>query len=517
MKKQKPFYLTTPIYYVNGSPHFAHAYTSTVCDFFARFHRLDGREVRFLTGTDEHGQKVAEAARTRGLAPQLFCDEISQEFRNMTRLMNISNDDFIRTTEPRHIHACQTLWRVLQAKGQIYLGQFSGWYSVRDESYFDEDELVEGKAPTGAPVEWVREENYFFRLSNWGEALLQFYEQTPDFIAPGSRRNEIIRFVKSGLRDLSISRTNIDWGIPVPDAPGHVMYVWFDALPNYLTGAGYPDQPDGTPLWPADLHLIGKDIIRFHCVYWPAFLMAAGLTPPRRVFAHGWWTVEGEKMSKSLNNFVLPQVIVDRYGVEEVRYFMARELALGADGDLSEAALHRRITGELNNEFGNLAYRTLTMVASYFGGIVPEPGALSTEDLQLLDPCRVILPAVRADMAVQALQSAMSRIWEIVAAANRYVNSQKPWHLAKLDRQRLATVLYNLLESLRVIGLLLQPVVPVAAARLLDQLSVPRDKRSFSAIADAPLPSGAKLPTPEILFPRRVEFSIQKTPTEEVV
>jgi methionyl-tRNA synthetase len=503
MPHQKPILLTTPIYYVNGSPHAAHAYTTVACDVIARFLRLDGRRVHFTTGTDEHGQKVAQAARARGLDPQTFCDEVSAEFRAMNMLMNISDDEFIRTTEPRHARACQALWRALDASGQLYRGRFGGWYSVRDEAYFDENELIGGAAPTGAPVEWVEEDNIFFRLSQWRDRLLQFYADNPDFIAPKSRRNEVVRFVRSGLRDLSVSRTSFEWGIPVPGEPGHVMYVWLDALTNYLTVAGFGGSANAAPLWPADLHVVGKDILRFHCVYWPAFLMAAGLEPPRRVFAHGWWTVRGEKMSKSLNNFIPPSVLVDRYGVDGVRYFMIADLPFGSDGDLNEVGLDRRVTGELSNEFGNLAHRTLSMIAKYFGGIAPEPGSLDDGDLALVGAARSLLPAVRAEMAEQALQSSIALIWQVVARANRYVDVQKPWSLAKTDRNRLGAVLYCLAETLRRVAILMQPVIPAAAGQLLDQLGIAADERNFASLEDAPLKPGSRLPPPYVLFPKR--------------
>src|SRR5262245_24833449 len=355
-----PYYITTPIYYVNDAPHIGHAYTTVACDALARFMRLDGRRVKFLTGTDEHGQKVARSAREAGVDPQAFTDRVSQNFRDMTRLMNISNDDFIRTTEPRHVKSCQALWEKLVEKGEIYSGTFAGWYSVRDEAFYDESELVVGpdgtkKAPTGAEVDWVEEENFFFRLAAWQDRLVAFYEANPDFIAPRARRNEILSFVKGGLKDLSVSRTSFSWGIPVPGNPKHVMYVWLDALNNYQTAVGYPDTKcdEYSTFWPANLHMVGKDIIRFHTVYWPAFLMAADLPPPRRVFAHGWWTVEGQKMSKSLGNFIPPQKLVDSYGVDAVRYFMLRELPFGSDGDFSHRAVIGRLNGDLANGLGN--------------------------------------------------------------------------------------------------------------------------------------------------------------------
>src|ERR1700722_1429186 len=502
----KPFYITTPIYYVNDSPHLGHAYTSVACDALARFMRVDGRNVMFLTGTDEHGQKVAKSARDAGLAPQEFCDRVSQNFRAMTKLMDISNDQFIRTTEKRHIEACQSLWRELEKRGEIYLGRFKGWYSVRDEAFYEESELVGGKAPTGAEVEWVEEENYFFKLSAWQDRLLAYYETHPDFIAPKSRRNEVVSFVKGGLKDLSVSRTSFDWGVPVPGNPKHVMYVWLDALTNYLTAVGYPDNnaPPYKTFWPADIHVVGKDIVRFHCVYWPAFLMAAGLEVPKRVFAHGWWTVEGQKMSKSLGNFIAPQQLVEQYGVDAVRYFMLRELPFGADGDFSRRAVVGRINGDLANDFGNLAQRVLSMVQSYCGGKLPEPGAFKAADENLLASARGLLTKLRMEMAEPAFHRALETIWQVVGAANRYVDEQAPWALRKTDTARLGTVLYTLAETIRHLAILAQPFVPEAAAKLLDQLSLPPDRRDFAALAAALIP-GAALPKPAGIFPRYVE------------
>ncbi len=502
----KPYYLTTPIYYVNDAPHLGHAYTTVACDALARFMRLDGRRVKFLTGTDEHGQKVEKSAQAAGIDPQAFCDRVSQNFRDMTRLMNISNDDFIRTTEPRHVRGVQALWQELQRRGEIYLGRFAGWYAVRDEAFYDEGELVAGRAPTGAEVEWVEEENYFFRLSAWQERLLKFYDENPDFIAPRARRNEVVSFVKGGLRDLSISRTSFTWGIPVPGDPRHVVYVWLDALANYITALGYPETKSGdySTFWPADLHMVGKDIIRFHCVYWPAFLMGAGLAPPNRVFAHGWWTVEGQKMSKSLGNFIAPQQLVAQYGLDSVRYFMLRELPFGSDGDFSHRAVVNRINGDLANGLGNLAQRVLSIINRNCAARLPEPGALAAADAALLDAARGLLDRLRGDFAEQAFHRALEALWQVVGDADRYVNEQAPWALRKSDPKRMTTVLYVLAEVIRHLAILVQPVVPGAAAKLLDQLAVPADRRDFAALA-TPLAPGTVLPKPEGIFPRFVE------------
>jgi methionyl-tRNA synthetase len=506
MTAARPYYLTTPIYYINGTPHLGHAYTSVVSDAMVRFMRLDGRDTHFLTGTDEHGQKVAAAARAAGLEPAAYADGVSQEFRDMVRLLNVSNDDFIRTTEPRHVAGVQALWRELQRRGEIYLGTFAGWYSVRDEAFYEEGELVDGKAPTGAEVEWVEEENYFFRLSAWQDRLLAHYEANPDFIGPRARRNEVISFVKGGLRDLSISRTSFRWGVPVPGDEKHVMYVWLDALANYITALGYPETEGNAyaRYWPADLHMVGKDIIRFHCVYWPAFLMAAGLAPPRRVFAHGWWTVEGQKMSKSLGNFIPPRQLVEQYGVDPVRYFMLRELPFGSDGDFSHRAMVNRLNGDLANDFGNLAQRVLSMINRNCAAQVPSPAALAAADEALLAAARGLLARLRADFAEQAFHRALEALWQVVGEANRYVDEQAPWALRKSDPARMGTVLYVLAEVIRHLAILVQPVVPQAAAKLLDQLAVPPDRRDFAALAQALAP-GAELPKPEGIFPRYVE------------
>src|SRR5712672_574070 len=450
MTADQPYFLTTPIYYVNDVPHLGHAYTTVAADVLARFMRLDGRRVKFLTGNDEHGQKVERSAQALGLTPLQFADRVSAAFREMDRLLDISYDDYIRTTEERHIRGVQALWQELERRGEIYLGRFAGWYCVRDEAFYDESELVDGKAPTGAEVEWLEEDNYFFRLSVWQDRLLAWYEANPDAIAPRSRRNEVISFVKGGLKDLSISRTSFSWGIPVPGNPKHVVYVWLDALINYITALGYPDK-DGefAAFWPADLHMVGKDIARFHTVYWPAFLMAAGLAPPRRVFAHGWWTVEGQKMSKSLGNFIPPKELVDKYGLDPLRYFMLRELPFGNDGDFSHRAMVGRLNGDLANDLGNLAQRVLSMINRNCAAKVPEPSAFAEADERLLGEAQGLLARVRPLIAEQVFHQALEAIWRVVADANRYVDEQAPWALRRTDPERMQTVLYVLTETLR--------------------------------------------------------------------
>ncbi len=506
MSADRPFFITTPIYYVNDLPHLGHAYTTVACDALARFMRLDGRHVKFLTGTDEHGQKVAQSAAAAGVLPQEFADRNSARFREVARLLNVSHDEFIRTTEPRHTHAVQALWRELDRRGEIYLGRFAGWYAVRDEAFYDESELVDGRAPTGAEVEWLEEENYFFRLSAWQDRLLAYYEDNPEAVAPRGRRNEVLSFIRGGLKDLSISRTSFTWGVPVPEHPGHIVYVWLDALINYITAAGYPDDLKiFSSYWPADLHMVGKDIVRFHAVYWPAFLMAAGLAPPRRVFAHGWWTVEGEKMSKSLGNFIPPQQLVDTYGVDPVRYFMLRELPFGSDGDFSHHAMVGRLNGDLANDFGNLAQRVLVMINRDCGATVPEPGAFAAVDQALLTSARSLLEMVRKHMEDQAFHLALETIWRVVADANRYVDEQAPWVLRSTDPGRMNTVLYTLAETIRYLAIMAQPFVPAAAGKLLDQLAVSDGSRDFAALTAAPLVPGTRLPKPEGIFPRFVE------------
>ena len=514
MTGKPAFYITTPIYYVNDVPHIGHAYTTLACDVLARFKRLDGHQVMFLTGTDEHGQKVEKSAQAAGVDPQAFCDRVSGRFRELAAAMNFSNDDFIRTTEPRHKRACQALWQKLEEAGDIYLDKYAGWYSVRDEAFYGEGELTEGPdsqkiAPTGAPVEWVEEESYFFRLSAWGDRLLEYYEQVPETVLPKSRKNEVASFVRSGLRDLSVSRTSFKWGVPVPGNDAHIMYVWIDALTNYLTAVGYPDMDADKfrTFWPADVHMVGKDILRFHAVYWPAFLMAAGIEPPKRVFAHGWWTNEGQKISKSVGNVIDPFEIIDQYGLDQIRYFLMREVPFGQDGDFSRTAVIHRVNSDLANDLGNLAQRSLSMIAKNCEGVVPEFGAFTEEDMAMLRAAgEGLLKRVRAHMDNQEIHFALEAIWRIVADCNGYFAGQEPWALKKTDPVRMATVLYVTAEVLRNIGLLVQPVMPEAAARLLDQLGVGPEARYFSQIGeDHRLTPGATLPAPQGIFPRIVE------------
>jgi methionyl-tRNA synthetase len=512
MAEGTPFFITTAIAYVNGPPHLGHAYEAISTDVMARFKRLDGYDVFFLTGTDEHGQKVAKSATAAGKPTKQFCDEIAALFKDMHALLGSSYDQFIRTTEERHYAASQALWHKIDEAGDIYLGSYSGWYSVRDEAYFGEEELTKGGdgkmyAPSGAEVEWVEEPSYFFKLSEYGDKLLAYYEAHPDFIAPAFRKNEVVSFVKQGLRDLSISRTTFDWGVPVPDAPGHIMYVWLDALTNYITALGYPDEGGAmAKYWPADIHVIGKDIVRFHTIYWPAFLMSAGVTVPKRVFGHGFLNVEGAKMSKSLGNVLSPKAMVEEFGLDELRYFLLREVPYGQDGSFSREQIIHRINGDLANDLGNLAQRVLSMIAKNFGGVLPAPRAFTAGDDELLGAAHGLLETVREKMEVQAYHEALEAIWVVVRAANAYVDKEAPWSLGKTDPVRQGTILYVVVETLRHLAILMQPFTPGAAEKLLDQLGAARDARDCGHLGpDHALAGGTPLPKPEGVFPRFVE------------
>lgn len=512
MTEKPTFYITTAISYPNGPPHIGHAYEALATDAMARFKRLDGYDVFFVTGTDEHGQKIQQTAQKQDRTAAEFVDEMAPKFEVMVKVLNCSNDDFVRTSEPRHYEAVQTIWKKMEAAGDIYLDKYTGWYSVRDEAFYGEDELEDrdgGKfaIKTGTPVEWVEEESYFFKLSAYQDKLLKLYDEHPEFIGPSERRNEVVNFVKGGLKDLSVSRTTFDWGIPVPGAPGHIMYVWVDALTNYMTATGY--LTDGSELakyWPADVHIIGKDIVRFHAVYWPAFLMSAGLPLPKRVFGHGFLFNRGEKMSKSVGNVVDPQSMIDQYGVDQVRYFFMREVPFGQDGNYSHEAIVNRVNADLANDLGNLAQRSLSMIAKNCEGKAPSPGELIVEDKEILAAADALLPQCREHHEVQALHKSLDTIWKVVADANRYFAGQEPWALKKTDPERMATVLYVTAEVIRQVAILAQPYMPAAAAKLLDLLVVPEDARSFAHLGEAGrLQSGIELPKPEGVFPRYVE------------
>jgi len=509
---QERFYLTTPIFYPNGVPHIGHAYTAIATDVLARFARLDGKDVFFLTGTDEHGQKMQQTAEKEGIKPIELADRNSAVFRNMVEVLGCSNNDFIRTTEERHRISVQELWRRMEANGDIYLGKYGGWYSVRQEAYFDESETTVGedgvrREPLGSQVEWVEEESYYFRLSAYGEKLLALYENDPGFVMPAERRNEVASFVKGGLKDLSISRTTFDWGIPVPGNDKHVMYVWVDALTNYITAAGFPDeQSERWAFWPANIHVIGKDIVRFHAVYWPAFLMSAGVELPKRVYAHGFLFNKGEKMSKSVGNVVDPFALIEGYGLDQVRYFFMREVPFGNDGSYSHEAIVARINADLANDIGNLAQRSLSMIAKNCEGRVPARGELAGTDRDLLDNAYSLADTAREYMDTQQIHKYLEAVWNVVAEANRYFTAQEPWALKKTDPARMETVLWTTAETIRVVATLAQPVMPESCGRLLDLLAVTEDNRSFAALnEESAITTGAELPKPAGVFPRFVE------------
>ena len=507
---QKIFSITTAISYPNGAPHIGHAYEVIATDAIARFYRLDGYDVQFTTGTDEHGLKIQQAASKAGTTPRAFVDEMAARFKTMADALHCNYDRFIRTTEPDHYAAVQELWRRMEANGDIYLAKYAGWYSVRDEAYYDEAETVVGpdgvrrSLKTDTPVEWMEEENFLFRLSAYSDRLLKHYAENPDFVGPDTRMNEVASFVRAGLKDLSVSRTTFDWGVPVPDHPGHVMYVWVDALTNYITVCGFPDEADPRMrFWPADVHIIGKDIVRFHAIYWPAFLMSAGVAVPKRVFGHGFLLSKGEKMSKSLGNVVDPLDLVSTYGVDPVRYFVLREVPFGGDGSYSHEAIIQRLNADLANDLGNLAQRSLSMVAKNCEGRVPEPGAFSEADRTLLTAASKLPEKARGAMKDLALHTILADIWAVVADANRYFAAEEPWKLRKTDPDRMNTVLYVTIETLRRVGIMVQPFTPTAGGVLLDLLAVPALERQFAHVTEAHrLQAGSELPPPSPIFPR---------------
>ena len=514
MADRPRYYLTTAISYPNGVPHIGHAYEVIATDAIARFMRLDGYEVFFLTGTDEHGQKIQQTAAREGVSPRELLARNVPRFQAMVERMNCSNDAFIRTTEDRHHTSSIAIWERMQANGDIYLAKYAGWYSVRDERYFAEDEThlndkqVRLATETGTPVEWVEEESYFFRLSAYQDKLLDLYKRHPDFVLPKERMNEVASFVRGGLQDLSISRTTFDWGIRVPGADKHIMYVWVDALTNYITGVGYPDTGGAMfkRYWPADLHVIGKDIVRFHAVYWPAFLMSAGLAVPRRIFSHGFLFNRGEKMSKSVGNVIDPFSLADAYGVDPLRFFFLREVPFGQDGNYSHEAIVNRINADLSNDLGNLAQRSLSMIGKQLDGVLPQPGAFSDNDKAILAAADGMIGTAREAMQTQQLNQVLNAVWAVVADANRYFAGEAPWALAKTDKARMGTVLYVTAEVIRQVAILAQPFIPDSAGKLLDLLAVPEGERGFATLGGAKrLPAGVKLPAPAPVFPRYVE------------
>lgn len=506
------FYITTAIAYPNGVPHIGHAYEAIATDVLARFARLDGKDVFFLTGTDEHGLKMTQTAQNEGLTPSALAARNAARFKEMDERLNVSFDRFIRTTEEQHHRSSQEIWRRMEANGDIYADTYSGWYSVRDEAYYAEDETRLNDdgvrlGPQGTPVEWVEEKSYFFRLSAYQDKLLKLYTDCPDFIGPDSRKNEVVSFVKGGLRDLSISRTTFDWGVKVPGDEEHVMYVWVDALTNYITGVGFPDESDKNwRYWPADVHIIGKDIIRFHAVYWPAFLMSAGIPVQKRVYAHGFLFNRGEKMSKSVGNVVDPFNLADQYGVDQMRYFFMREVPFGQDGNYNHEAIVARINADLANDLGNLAQRSLSMIAKQLGGVLPEPGEFSDNDKAILAMADGMIAASREAMATQQIHHWLNAVWAVVAEANRYFAGEAPWALAKTDPVRQKTVLYVTAEVVRQIAILAQPAMPTASSLLLDSLGIPADERNFAMLGGTKrITPSSTLPAPTPAFPRYIE------------
>src|SRR5262252_8954994 len=507
------YYVTTAIAYPNGVPHIGHAYEAIATDAIARFMRLDGYDVYFLTGTDEHGIKMLQTASKEGITPRELADRNVKLFQEMVRRLNCSNDAYIRTTEPRHYASSAAIWERMAKAGDIYLSKYSGWYSVRDEAYYDVSETTlddKGQriGPQGTPVEWVEEESYFFRLSAYQQKLIDLYERVPDFVLPRERLNEVASFVRGGLKDLSISRTTFTWGVPVPGDPKHVMYVWVDALTNYITAVDFPDTASEKfrRYWPADLHVIGKDIVRFHAVYWPAFLMSAGLEVPRRIFSHGFLFNRGEKMSKSVGNVIDPFALADAYGVDQLRYFFLREVPFGQDGNYSHDAIVNRINADLANDLGNLAQRSLTMIARNFAGALPAPGDLTANDRAILAQADALIGKAREAIKTQQLHHVLNATWAVVAEANRYFAGEAPWALAKTDPKRQGTVLYTTAEVLRQVGILAQPFMPESAGRLLDLLAIPAGARDFAALGEGRrIAPATVLPAPAPVFPRYVE------------
>jgi len=489
-----PFYITTAISYPNGPPHIGHAYEAIAADAMARFQRQQGRDVRFQTGTDEHGLKMAQAARSEDLEPRTFADKMSQLFQEMCDTLNVSYDRFIRTSQADHYRASQAIWTAMEERGDLYLDRYEGWYSVRDEAYYEEEELTLSEdgakvSPQGTPVEWTVEESWFFRLSKYQQPLLDHYAANPDFIRPESRRNEVVRFVEGGLKDLSISRTSFDWGVPVPSGGGHVMYVWLDALTNYITGLGYPDDTElWRRYWPANVHLIGKDVVRFHAVYWPAFLMSAGIALPIQVYGHGFLLSRGEKMSKSVGNVVDPMVLADRFGVDALRYFLLREVTFGQDGSYSPEAIVARANAELANSFGNLAQRTLSMVHKNLDGVLPAPGD-SAEDEELL---LLVRKTANEDVPEAFDRFGFSfgiEAWiKAVFACNAYVDTQAPWALRKTDPERMSAVLGTLVAAVRELTRAIAPIIPESADKLMTLIDAGQD--------------GTPIAQPTPLFPR---------------
>ncbi len=498
----KTFYITTPIYYVNDVPHIGHAYTTVAADTLARYKRMMGESVFFLTGSDEHGQKVEKSAAAQGITPRELADSMVVRFQHLWKKLNIANDDFIRTTEERHKEAVYALWEKVAEKGDIYEGEYEDWYCTPCETFLTETQMVNQKCPDcGRKPERLKEESYFFRMSRYGERLLKHIEENPEFIQPVSRRNEIVQFIRGGLKDLSISRTTFSWGIQVPGNSRHVIYVWFDALTNYISALGYPsDSERFQSCWPADVHVIGKDILRFHAVYWPTFLMAADIPLPKRVFSHGWWTVEGKKMSKSKGNVVDPEEMVERYGVDPFRYFLLREVPFGLDGDFSEQALVGRFNSDLANDLGNLFSRVTAMLGKYCEGRVPAPNFKSG----LKDEAETAIREVDRHINDMAFHLALQEIWGLINSANRYVDKKAPWGLAKDPslQEELHRVMYDLIETLRIVALLITPFMPATGEKTAAVLNLPGGSSQKEFLAWGKTPEGREIGKAEPLFPR---------------
>ena len=504
----KNFYITTPIYYPSGKPHMGHAYSSIIADVLARFKNIDGYKVYFLTGTDEHGLKIQREAKKNNKDPKLFCDEISLTFKNLTKTLNLSNNDFIRTTEKRHYDSVKNIWDRLEKSGDIYLDKYSGWYSVSDEAYYDEDEILDENGIkkskiSGSKVEWVEEESYFFKLSSWGTKLLEFYKKNPKFILPAARRNEVINFVQKGLKDLSVSRTSFTWGIPVPSNNKHIIYVWLDALTNYISALNFPNTENKLykEFWPADLHIIGKDILRFHAIYWPAFLLAAKLHPPKRVYGHGWILSEDKKMSKSLGNILDPIEIIKNYGVDQLRYYLIKEVSLGYDGSISLENLKNCINNDLANNFGNLCQRVFSFIEKNCNSKIPAPDKLDERDKQLISNLIGKLPSLKIMMDNQELNQYIKEVINFSFDSNKYFNDLEPWKLKKTNPARMNTVLYCILNQIKSIGVLLYPIIPQSIEKIFETLSLKKEDILLKNIENNKIPKpGNSINMSKILF-----------------
>tara|TARA_B100000963_G_scaffold346744_1_gene352299 strand:+ start:50 stop:1591 length:1542 start_codon:yes stop_codon:yes gene_type:complete len=504
----KNFYITTPIYYPSGKPHMGHAYSSIVADIFARFKRLENYNVLFLTGTDEHGQKIQKEAKKNDKEPKIFCDELSEKFRSLTKILNLSNDDFIRTTEKRHYNSVIEIWNRLVNSGDIYLDKYSGWYSVSDEAFYDEDEIEDknGKKiskSSGSSVEWLEEESYFFKLSAWSQKLLEFYKKNPDFILPESRKNEVVKFVEKGLKDLSISRKSFTWGIPVPKDKNHVIYVWLDALTNYISALNFPNIEDKKykNFWPADVHIIGKDILRFHAVFWPAFLLAAKIPLPKRVFGHGWILSDDKKMSKSLGNILDPLEIIKKYGIDQLRYYLVKEVSLGNDGAISLENLKNCINNDLANNYGNLCQRVFSFIKKNCNNKIPFSSKLNDSDKKLLNDLKNSLPKLISLMNNQELNEYIKTVVRFSFDANKYFNDSEPWTVKKNDPERMNAILFTIVEQIKNISILLSPIIPNATNRVLAMINISSENISIDKIKDDNILNNEKeIGNLEILF-----------------